>query len=417
MFIRHILNHTQNSSFFLSLRIVPTPTVQWVVKQWNADGGGVIVTSSHNPIEWNGLKFVGPDSLFLRPNVCDEVYALARSPERVIRYAPWTEQGHVTRDAHWGTRHVDAILQLPFVASRLPRLASRAWRVALDTVCGAGGPVMADLLRRLGCQLVVHLHASTSGRFPRPPEPIPEHLHELGEAVRANACDLGLAVDPDVDRCVILDGDGVPVGEEYTLAMAVHYMVVTVGRRGPVVKNLSSSRVTDDICRPYPECPVIATPVGEIHVASEMARINAVIGGEGNGGVLLPELHLGRDAPVAAALVFCFLDLSRSVKEAKATLPQYHIVKLKASVPKNWDRILAHMIDKYRAEGATMSMVDGVRIDTKEGWVHLRKSNTEPVYRVIGEFGSDAATSQQKCQAVIDEVNRLDAQFEAGKGQ
>jgi phosphomannomutase len=306
---------------------------------------------------------------------------------------------------------VDAILALPFVLSQVAKLRARKWRVALDTVCGAGGPVMADVLTRLGCEIVVHLHSETSGRFPRPPEPVPENLAELGQAVRTHHCDMGVAVDPDVDRCVLLDATGAAVGEEYTLAMAVHYMVVTEGRRGAVVKNLSSSRVTDDIVRPF-GCAVIATPVGEIHVAQAMLSSKAVIGGEGNGGVLLPEIHLGRDAPVAAALILCFLGERPSVAEAKATLPQYHIVKLKAAVPRHWDRILEHMKARYVAQGAQLSTADGVRIDTKEGWVHLRKSNTEPIYRVIGEFGSDAATSHNQCQAVIDEVNRLDAEFD-----
>lgn len=386
-----------------ALGIVATPTVQLAVQQLTCSGG-VVVTASHNPLQWNGLKFIGSDSVFLDASQCARLYSLSHpSP-----FASALLAGSLSLDSSWNERHVSSLLSLQCITHALPALQRRPLRVALDTVCGAGGPVMRLLLERLHCTITAHLHPETSGLFPRNPEPLPEHLSELGQTVRDTHADLGIAVDPDVDRCVVLDERGEPVGEEYTLAMAAHYCLHTLGWRGPVVKNLSSSRVTDDVARAV-NCETHAVSVGEVHVARAMQRLNAVIGGEGNGGVLLPPLHLGRDAPAAAALVLCFLASSphQTTSAAVGALPRYRIAKVKAAVPPHFDAVLESLKQSWMAEKATISTEDGVRADFADGWLHVRKSNTEPVYRVIGEFGSDYETSLQRCNALLTQVQQM----------
>lgn len=397
-----------------SLGVVATPTVQLAVLKLEADGGGVVVTSSHNPVEWNGLKFVAPDSLFVVPEMCALLYASPPPP------VPWAggAGGVALEDLSWSERHAAAVLACPAVAPALARLRALALPVALDTVRGAGGPVMRALLEGLGCRVVAHLYPETTGLFPRPPEPVGPALHELGQAVRDSGAALGIAVDPDVDRCVLLDERGEPLGEEYTLACAVHYLLGTLGRKGVVVRNLSSSRATDDICRQFGS-RVVATPVGEVHVARAMLNLGAeaVVGGEGNGGVLLPELHLGRDAPVAAALALCFLLHSETPSQpskAFARLPQYAICKMKGPLPPHFDRCVEAVAARMQREAgpeATVNHQDGVRIDTPAGWVHLRRSNTEPIFRVIGEFGSTLSESTAHCQSVLDEVAAWSKKF------
>src|SRR5207245_1096408 len=287
----------------IDLGLVTTPTAQLAVEHHRA-AGGIVLTASHNPIEWNALKFVGPDGIFLDAEGGAQVVTLAADGR--LERAGFGALGDIAPDDAATARHLAAVLRLKAVDVR--GIRRRRLRVALDTVRGAGGVVMPALLERLGCR-VAGMNLEPDGRFPRPPEPLPEHLAGLGKLVRRSKADLGLAVDPDVDRLALVDERGRPIGEDYTLAFAVRAVLGvgrsdgrTGGRRrppGPVVCNLSTSLVVEDAAR---DCgaEVIRVPVGEVHVARAMQAHRAPIGGEGNGGVMYPALHVGRDAPVAA---------------------------------------------------------------------------------------------------------------------
>eukprot|EP01130_Rhizamoeba_saxonica_P013225 TRINITY_DN5616_c0_g1_i1.p1 TRINITY_DN5616_c0_g1~~TRINITY_DN5616_c0_g1_i1.p1 ORF type:complete len:498 (-),score=127.88 TRINITY_DN5616_c0_g1_i1:29-1498(-) len=366
----------------LNCGIVPTPTVQYLVIDENASAG-LVVTASHNPEMWNGLKFIDHEGLFLGPSDFAELMKIATLPE-YYSWASNSDLGLVTQLEDPIIRHVDELLELEECEPSV--VQEKNFKVVLDTVNGAGGPIMKYLLECLGCE-VITLNYKTTGIFAHSPEPIPENLNQLCEAVLENEADFGIATDPDVDRCVFIDEKGSPIGEEYTLGIAVYYWVSMCENAGPICKNLSSSRVVDDIARDF-GCEVYNTPVGEIHVATKMAEVKAIIGGEGNGGVMLPDLHIGRDAPVAATLVLQALAKQGGTLSAlKESLPQYKIVKVKVDIS-SIGRI-GPVLDKIRQEwfqkGADITDIDGLKIDTENWWVHLRKSNTEPVIRVIAE--------------------------------
>src|SRR3989454_6712044 len=317
--------------------LVPTPTVQLAVEHHGA-GGGIAITASHNPIEWNALKFIGSDGIFLDGSAAARVQELARTGQDG---AARRKTGKVKADGHAIERHLDLVMKLSVLD--VPRVGRRRFTVAVDAVRGAGGPVMQALLERLGCE-VTGINLEPDGRFPRAPEPVPENLAELRALVRASGADLGVAVDPDVDRLAIVDETGAPIGEDYTLAFAVRAVLGSLegrnvgrGRRGPsngptvqpsvVVCNLSTSLVVEDAAR---ECgaDLVRTPVGEVHVARKIVELDAPIGGEGNGGVMYPALHCGRDAPVAAALVLELLaPTGRRVREGGAGAPRDAIGK------------------------------------------------------------------------------------------
>lgn len=383
--------------------IVPTPTVQLLVIKEKANGG-IIVTSSHNPVEWNGLKFVDNDGLFLSPELCTSMYALATDAAKIeTTFEEWKTCGSVEKSEHAIESHLDSIFSLPYIDSE--KVKCKKYKVCLDAINGAGGAIMSTLLQRFGCEVVL-LNGEPSGIFAHEPEPIPSNLGQLSEAVKANGANFGIAVDPDVDRCVLIDENGTPLGEEYTLAISVDYMLGDVGKRGKVVKNLSTSRVVDDIAAKY-NCEVIATPVGEIHVAKEMVRSESVIGGEGNGGVMLPDVHIGRDAPVAAALILMKLAIEGvTLSQLKAKMPQWEIVKLKTSTDGLNLAALDAIKSHWHEQGAKITETDGIRIDSDDFWVHLRASNTEPIVRVIGE-SSDAEKATLRCNEFMDQLQEL----------
>jgi phosphomannomutase len=291
--------------------------------------------------------------------------------------------------------HLQMIYALPFLDSELIR--SKSFKVALDTVNGAGGVIIPKLLEHLGCQ-VVGLNLEPTGVFSHNPEPIPENLGDLANIVKNNNVDIGFAVDPDVDRCAIISDDGNPLGEEYTLALAVKYILSK--KLGKVAVNLSTSRAVDDVVQYY-NCILEKTKVGEINVAVKMKEINAIIGGEGNGGVILPEIHLGRDAPIAVALTLQHLaEFGGSISELKQTLPQYYILKDKAPIGNvNPDKVFQYFSEKYREE--ELNDLDGLRIDRLDSWIHLRKSNTEPIMRIIVE-----ARTPEKSWQLLEEIKQ-----------
>ena len=363
----------------VDLGVVPTPTVQLAVEHHHA-GAGLILTASHNPIEWNALKFVGPDGIFLDAAAGERVRALAdQGPPR----AGWDGIGEVREDPQAVARHLDAILQLPVID--VAAIRTRRFHVAVDCVRGAGAVAILPLLERLGCR-VSGINLEPDGRFPRAPEPVPENLGELGRLVRESGAELGLAVDPDVDRLALVDGSGRAIGEDYTLAFAVR--AVLDGRSKPagaptVVVNLSTSLVVEDAARAV-GATVLRAPVGEANVARAIREQGAVIGGEGNGGVMYPALHIGRDAPLGVALILHLLATSGvTVSELVDSSPRYTIVKAKGPRSSQLGPLYERL--RRRFADAVADDRDGLRLAWADRWLHIRPSGTEPIVRLIAE--------------------------------
>jgi phosphomannomutase len=363
----------------LDLGVVPTPTVQLAVEHHHA-GAGLILTASHNPIEWNALKFVGPDGIFLDAAAGERVRALAeQGPPR----AGWDGIGEMREDPQAVTRHLEAILRLPVID--VAGIRRRQFHVALDCVRGAGAVAILPLLERLGCK-VSGINLEADGRFPRPPEPVPENLVELGRLVRESGADLGLAVDPDVDRLAVVDESGRAIGEDYTLAFAVR--AVLDGRSKPatrptVVVNLSTSLVVEDAARAV-GATLLRAPVGEANVARAIRDRGAVIGGEGNGGVMYPALHIGRDAPLGVALILHLLATSGvTVSGLVEASPRYTIVKAKGPRSSQLGPLYERL--RRRFADATADDRDGLRLSWADRWLHIRPSGTEPIVRLIAE--------------------------------
>ncbi len=378
----------------IDIGVAPTPTVQLAVEHFHA-AGGLAVSASHNPIEWNALKFIASTGLFLDPAEANSLRAFMRDG---VRGATWDELGFTESDPGAVQRHIESILALPVIDA--DQIRSRRFRVALDTCHGAGSVIMPDLLERLGCD--VHaINDAPDGRFHRPPEPVAENLAELEQLVRETGAAIGLATDPDVDRLALVADGGRAIGEDYTLAVAVH--VVLSKQRGVVVTNLSTSRIVDDVAKQF-DCMVERAPVGEVNVAVRMREKAAVVGGEGNGGVILSALHLGRDAPLAAALALQLLaEEALGLSAFVARYPQYSIVKEKLDRP---DAPLDTVYDALRSAftDASVDLQDGLRLSWPDRWVHVRPSGTEPIVRVIAEAPTrDAAEALIKqCRLPLD---------------
>jgi phosphomannomutase len=374
--------------------MAPTPTIQLAVEHHHA-AGGLAITASHNPIEWNALKFIGPSGLFLDGTEAAEMRAVVDGD---IPRASWNELGTVEIDRDAVARHIDLVLGLPFID--VEGIRKREFRVALDCVRGAGGAFMPQLLEQLGCK-VSAINLETDGRFPRPPEPVAENLGELEALVKSSGAEIGFAVDPDVDRLALVSNEGKAIGEDYTLALAAK--VVFRHREGGIVTNLSTSRIIDDIAHEQ-DRKVIRAPVGEVNVATRMRSENAPIGGEGNGGVILTELHLGRDAPLGAALVLqLLLEEAKPLSEIVASYPRYSIVKDKLDRPSApLDTVYASL--KKAFSDADVDTQDGLRLTWPDRWVHVRPSGTEPIVRVIAEAPSvgEAEALIAKCRAPLD---------------
>ncbi len=372
----------------VDLGICPTPTTE-IATERHGDGG-IIITASHNPIEWNALKLLAPDGLFLDEEQGAEV--MRRMDAGDFRYAKWDGVGKLSHFAGAVKEHVAEILNLRFLDVR--GIRRRRFRVVADCVHGAGGVILPYLLDRLGCEAKI-LHEEANGLFPRKPEPLPEHLGELGEAVRAFGADFGLAVDPDVDRLALVDESGRPLGEEYTLALATDFVLSK--RPGPVVVNASTTRAIDDLAARY-GATVVRTKVGEIHVAKKAREVGATIAGEGNGGVILPDVHLGRDAPVGLALILQgLLEKGEPISRWHSSLPQYAMVKDRievGSVP------APEIVERYKEKlgPADVDLTDGVKLLLEDAWVQVRPSNTEPIVRVMAE-----APTPERARRLADE--------------
>ena len=373
----------------IDVGMAPTPTIQLAVEYHHA-AGGLAITASHNPIEWNALKFIGASGLFLS---AAEGAAMRALLESGISRATWDKLGHIVADDLAVTRHIAQVLALPYLD--VAGIRERKFRVALDCCHGAGGVIMPQLLSALGCE-VFAIHDETDGRFHRSPEPTADNLGELEALVRNTQADVGFATDPDVDRLALVGDDGRALGEDYTLALAAR--TVLRHRPGPVVTNLSTSKVVEDVARDA-GVPFHFAKVGEVNVAIAMREYGATIGGEGNGGVILPELHLGRDAPVGAALVLqLMLEEGRPLSAVVGERKRYVIVKDKLDRPDApLDAVYAALVQAFPEAAADTQ--DGLRLDWPDRWVHLRPSGTEPIVRVIAEGSTEAAARALIAQA------------------
>ena len=370
--------------------ISPTPTVQLAVEKERA-AGGIAITASHNPVEWNGLKFLASSGMFLNADENRAFWEIAAGPGT---YARWDRLGSVTTDASWLSRHMEMVFALPYLD--LEAIRRRKFTVVVDCVNAAGGLIVPEMLERLGCR-VIRENCDVSGVFQHTPEPIPENLAGLAKRVVAERADLGIAVDPDVDRLVLITEEGKPYVEEYTVASAVQFVLdreLAGGKKHRVVVNLSTTRAVDDIARAR-GAEVVRTPVGEINVAKRMQEIGAVIGGEGSGGVILPAVHLGRDAIVGIGLLLQMLaEFGGTLSALKSTLPQYSIAKGKLELGRGSPAALLERIAASQQGKGRVNTDDGVKIDYPDYWIHLRKSNTEPIVRIIAEARTAAEASR-----------------------
>ena len=382
----------------VDIDLTTTPGCQLAVEHHHA-AGGLMLSASHNPIEWNALKLIGSSGLFLEASQGAAMRALLESG---VPHATWDRIGSVIADGDAAARHLAAVLAIPFVDVKAIR--KRRFKVALDCVRGAGATIMPLLLEALGCD-VVAIDLEPDGRFPREPEPIPENLHALEGLVKESGADIGLAVDPDVDRLAVVSDEGRAIGEDYTLALAAK--LVLRHRRGPVVTNLSTSLLVEDVAREA-GVPAIRAPVGEVNVAVRMREERSPIGGEGNGGVILPEVHLGRDAPIGAALLLQLLvEEGRPLSQVARSLPSYVIVKDKLARPNaSLDTVYAALRSAFPDAGVDTQ--DGLRLAWPDRWVHVRPSGTEPIVRVIAEAPDEAQARElvRRSREPLDALGR-----------
>lgn len=381
-----------------AIGVCPTPTVSLAVEKSDADGG-ISITASHNSIEWNGLKFFNENGLFLDG---DETKMFLEMLNRQMpKYASWDKLGNHRADQSWIDKHIELALNLKYI--NLENIRKKNFKIVLDCINAAGGVIIPTLLKKLGCS-IVEMNCDVSGVFTRTPEPLPENLTEVMKKVKAESADLGIVVDPDVDRLVLITEKGEPFGEEYTIASVVDYILrkeIELGNRNlSVAVNLSTTRAIDDIAKNY-KADVYRVPVGEINVAKEIKKHNCIVGGEGSGGVILPELHYTRDALAGIVIVLQMLsEFNGTITELKSTLPEYFIVKDKIDISGiNPDKLIEKLIKKYSSE--RINTQDGLKIDFSEYWVNLRKSNTEPIIRIIAE-----ARSVDIAQKLIEEFKK-----------
>ena len=360
-----------------------TPTVEVAVTMEQADGG-IILTASHNPKQWNALKLLNSKGEFLNAQEGEEILRIAAANE--FTFAEVDALGHITHNDTYIQRHIDAVLSLLPLAT-LEAIRKRKFKVAVDAVNSTGGIAIPLLLERLGAE-VVPLYCEPNGQFPHNPEPLKEHLADICAKVVEAKADLGVVVDADVDRLALITEEGEMFGEEYTLVACADYYLSK--KKGNVVSNLSSSRALRDIAEKH-GVEYAAAAVGEVNVVTKMKEVNAVIGGEGNGGVIFPELHYGRDALVGVVLFLSLLvEKGITVSALRRSYPAYFMSKNKIQLTSglNPDKVLLAMQEKYAHEQITT--IDGLKIDFPFSWVHLRKSNTEPIIRIYTEAKTQA---------------------------
>lgn len=378
----------------IDIGIVPTPTVQFTVKQLNAQGG-IVISASHNPNEWNALKLLNGTGEFLTPEENNILIDFLHKPKA---YKKWNEIQRKHNYFEAIDKHIEAILNLDLID--VEKIRKRKFRILLDCVNGAGVYSVPKLLNKLGCE-VIEYNCEKTGIFPRLPEPLPENLTDTINMIKNTNVDLGIVVDPDVDRLVLITDGGIPFGEENTITQCVKYVLSK--SKGNVAINLSTTRAVEDVAKEF-NCNVFRSPVGEANVVKKMKEVNAVIGGEGSGGIILPALHYGRDALVGIALTLQNLtDNNISITELKSTLPEYFISKMKIELEKSPDEILKQLTQRFSSEN--INTEDGLRIDFPEHWVHLRKSNTEPIIRIIVEAKTESK-ADEIAKTFYDEIQK-----------
>jgi phosphomannomutase len=364
----------------VDLELSTTPTVEVAVKMEHADGG-IILTASHNPKQWNALKLLNKDGEFLNAEEGEQILKFVDQED--FEFAEIDDLGKITYHNAYIDLHIEEIIDLDLV--EVDRIKAANIKVVVDAVNSTGGISIPPLLEMLGVE-VVKLYCEPTGEFPHNPEPLAKHLTELSEKVKDHHADFGIAVDPDVDRLAFVDENGEMFGEEYTLVSIADYVLSR--KKGATVSNLSSSRALRDITVKH-GCEYFSSAVGEVNVVARMKEVNAVIGGEGNGGVIYPELHYGRDSLVGVALFLSLLtEKQMKVSELRQTYTSYYMAKEKIELTPdlNVDSLLNKIQEIYKDEDITT--IDGVKIDFPENWVHLRKSNTEPIVRIYTEAKS-----------------------------
>lgn len=355
-----------------------TPTTELAVVGEKADGG-IIITASHNPLQWNALKLLNEKGEFISDKEGKEVVEMAEKEDFV--FADVLDLGKVYKNQTWNSRHIDMVCALPLVNVKAIKEAD--FTVAVDAVNSVGGEIIPQLLKALGVENVIELNCEANGKFAHTPEPIPENLTQISALMKNSNADLGIVVDPDVDRLALVMENGEMFSEENTLVAVADYVL---GRtKGSTVSNLSSSRALRDVSESH-GCSYSAAAVGEVNVVAEMKKTGAVIGGEGNGGVIYPELHYGRDALVGVGLFLSYLaEKKMKMTELKASLPKYEITKNKIALSPEIDVDSILLKIKEHFKGEKITDIDGVKIDFEDKWVHLRKSNTEPIIRIYAE--------------------------------
>ena len=371
----------------INIGLATTPTTELAVRMSGADGG-IIITASHNPRQWNALKLLNSEGEFLNKEEGNEVLAIAEAED--FQYADVDHLGHYTEDSTFNKRHIDSVLDLKLVD--VPAIKKAKFRVCADTINSVGGVILPELFQALGVDYEI-LNGEPNGDFAHNPEPLEKNLTGIMDKMRQGGFDLGIVVDPDVDRLAFISEDGTMFGEEYTLVSVADYVLSntklsTVNCQLSTVSNLSSTRALRDVTEKHGGT-YAAAAVGEVNVTTKMKEVGAIIGGEGNGGVIYPESHYGRDALVGIALFLSSLaQKGCKVSELRATFPNYFIAKNRIDLTPSTDvdAILVKVKEMYSGqEGVTVNDIDGVKIDFPDKWVHLRKSNTEPIIRVYSE--------------------------------
>ena len=385
----------------VNIGLATTPTTELAVVAEGACGG-IIITASHNPKQWNALKLLNENGEFLNDAQGKQVLAIADAED--FDFSEVDALGHVFNNDTYTRRHIEDVLKLDLVDVEAIKKAN--FTVAVDAVNSIGGVVIPQLLRRLGVNNVIELYCEPTGKFGHTPEPIPENLTDIADLMKSGKADVGFVVDPDVDRLAIIMENGEFFVEEYTLVSIADYVLGKTP--GATVSNLSSSRALRDVTLAH-GCQYTASAVGEVNVVTEMKRTGAVIGGEGNGGVIYPALHYGRDALVGVALFLTLLAKSgKTVSQLKSGYPQYSIAmnKVQLAPEINVDAILAEVKKEYSNEKITD--IDGVKIDFEDSWVHLRKSNTEPIIRIYSEASTIERAEQlgNDIKAVIERLSK-----------
>jgi phosphomannomutase len=386
----------------VDLGLSTTPTVEVAVPDENA-GGGIILTASHNPKQWNALKLLNDKGEFISDQEGQLVLSMAEESD--FEFAEVNNLGKVSYDDSYLQKHIDKVLALPLVNAEAVRNAN--FKIAIDCVNSSGGIFVPELLKALGVKTIYELYCEPDGEFPHNPEPLPENLVDLSRMVVAKKADLGIAVDPDVDRLCFVCEDGSMFGEEYTLVAVADYVMKHTP--GNTVSNLSSTRALRDVTESAGGT-YNAAAVGEVNVVNKMKETQAIIGGEGNGGVIYPDSHYGRDALVGIALFLTHLALSRqSVSVLRASYPAYYISKNKITLTPEMDIDSLLIEVEKRYENQPHSTIDGLKIEFDKQWVHLRKSNTEPIIRIYSESSSETGAEYlaQKIISDIKEILRL----------